>query len=202
MRRALFVLVCLVLAGCSQTPSPGSLPPLSASPPVAGVTPAAPPVSTPPAVPLVSTPPAAPSPTPRIAPPADQAYTRESAEAFGRYWYDVLNDAQASMDGSGVLAIGGPECTACRDHAAMFAARASRGETYQGGRFQPTYIVCAPLDDTKTAGVSMTYDRKPIKTFDRNGNVIEQFPAAKNGLNQMELRWETNRWRVVEVFRG
>lgn len=134
-------------------------------------------------------------------PAGAQAFTREGAEAFARYWFDVLNQAYAEVDPSGIQRISDPACGTCKNFLNSVETAVHEGKTYQGGEFQVVQAAAAPLED-KGAAVLVTLDVPELKVFDRSGALINRVAAARRAAFDIELIRASDKWMVHEMIRS
>lgn len=64
------------------------------------------------------------------------APTAEGAEAFARYWVEVVNHAYATFDTAELQRLGTDECETCRNYVKSLRESAADGEVYEGGRYR------------------------------------------------------------------
>lgn len=199
MRRlGLFVLLCLAAAGCSSGPAaePGTLAALSSSPTAAASGPAAAPSRSPGGG-------ASPTPSPTSAPAlpaAATAFTREGAEAFGAYWFTVLNAVHASGDPTLIRSISSPKCVTCQRYVDSLNTAATKRQTFQGARWTVNSSTSAVLEPTGT-GVLVNFDISAIRVVEETGVVAREIGAMSNLTNGLELSWDGDSWLLLEVIR-
>ena len=181
VKRSLVVLaVVLGAAGCSGSQpaaSPTTLPP---------VTSAAPGPSPTPAVPVVKKPKLADEPT------------AAGAEAFARYWIEVVNSAYDSVDPSGIEAISAKSCMTCRAYINSLKKASYEERRYRGGKIIIKEVV-APAVQGATATVLLNYDVPPLEVLSRDGTVLRTVKAEKNIALRFDLKRLGSSWIAREV---
>jgi len=82
-------------------------------------------------------------------PVPDEARTKDAAgaEAFLRYFIDLLNRQQAIPNGGPIRALG-PECDECLRIAKVFDSAASAGQHYEGGKLTLNDVATPQLSET------------------------------------------------------
>lgn len=106
------VMAMAVLGACGTKDEPASPPPTHSSTP---------------------SPTASPMPTAPVMPEAAKAHTKEGAEEFVRYFWDVVNYAQATGDTSPIVDASADGCKACDAGVAGVEEVFRRGGRYIGG---------------------------------------------------------------------
>lgn len=182
-RRAVpLVLGLAALAGCSGSGEAApTLPPVRPTTAAPSVTPA-------------------PEPGPTL-PPEALANTPTGAEAFARYYIDVLNEAARTFDPGPLQAISDPRCMTCRAYIQSFEDSAAGAERYEGGHLTVRSVSGATLAEG-TQQVLLDYDAEPLKVFDSNGALTVTNPAETNSTLVIELRRQGDSWVVLEAARA
>lgn len=183
MRRLAGFGLLVVVTGCSGTSpaaGPGTLPPVSAT---VGSTP------TPPASPLV-----APVEKPAL---ADEA-TEAGAEAFARYWMDVLNEAYVTLDPTELARISAPDCRTCTAYTTSMRRGAAVGERWEGGLNSVIGAAAPPIVRGET-DVLVDYSSTTFTAKDRNGKVLERQKAEARSTMQITVKRIRGEWLVREV---
>ena len=189
MRRtptALIGLGLLTLAACSGSADPSAPPP-------------APPPSSPTATSTAPTPSSSPTPTLPAMPEAAKAHTKAGAKAFVKYFWDVVNYAQATGDTAAITPTILPGCHACE------AGVASIRRVYDaGGRMRGGDAQLSDVADTLQrqhgrvfADVQYSISVAPL-TFDYPGTSRDSQEAANASRDRMRLTaTSTSEWRVA-----
>ncbi len=128
------------------------------------------------------------------------APTAEGAEAFARYWIDVLNVAFATLDPGQLQAMSEPTCKTCSNYAGSLRASARDGEVYEGGRYRVLSVVSAPVAG-RSARVLLTYSTPKLVVRNRAGDVIDTVPRSKRSTLVIDLLRRDEGWRVKEAAR-
>jgi len=172
-----------LLSGCSQkTQANETLPSAGASP----TTEALPPVG------------------PVDFPVPDEARTQDAAgaEAFLRYWIDLLNRQQAIPAGQPLRDLG-PECRECLRIARVYDEAAAAGNRYVGGLLTVVNVATPMLDGDQTT-VAFTAREDAVQLVDAAGTPLESLDAAPDLSSGIGLVWsKTDRgWLVTDMTLG
>ncbi len=151
-----------------------------------------------------------PAPTTEALPvvgPADfpvpvEARTKDAAgaEAFLRYWIDLLNRQRAIPAGQPLRDLG-PECQECLRIAKNYDDAAAASSSYIGGEVSLNDVP-TPVLEGDTAQLVFGARREPVSLVDSAGTEIEGRPnAAPNLGSGLNLKWSaaTRSW-VVTAF--
>ncbi len=183
LRRALagLLLGTALLTGCSEkTEGNETLPPASAAP----TTEALPPVG------------------PADFPVPDEARTKDAAgaEAFLRYWIDLLNRQQSIPAGQPLRDLG-PECQECLRIARNYDDVAAAGHRYEGGELTLNDVP-PPVLDGAGALINFGVRRESVRVLDGSGAVVDAgLPMAPNVISGTNLIWsEVDQSWLVENF--
>jgi hypothetical protein len=133
-------------------------------------------------------------------PPEARTQDAAGAEAFLRYWIDLLNRQQAIPAGQPLRELG-PECQECLRIAHNFDEAAAAGDRYIGGEVSLNDVP-PPMLEGDTALLSFGARREPVSLVDSAGTEIEGRPdAAPNLGSGLYLEWSasTQSW-VVTAF--
>jgi hypothetical protein len=133
-------------------------------------------------------------------PVPDEARTKDAAgaEAFLRYWIDLLNRQQAIPDGKPLRDLG-PECGECQRIAQNLDDAAAEGHRYIGGEIKIERL----LEPAQTSGalvLSFIARREPVSIADGDRTVLQERPDAATGLSSgIGLQWsdDTTSWTVT-----
>ncbi len=174
-----------LLSGCSEkTEANETLPPTSAAP----TTEALPPVG------------------PTDFPVPDEARTKDAAgaEAFLRYWIELLNHQQAIPEGQPIRLLG-QECEECSRVANAFDEAAAAGQTYEGGTVTLTEV-SEPELMTNRAEINFAVQVEAVSLTDSLGQPVpggqaQADPVVGSGI---ALTWssEDHAWHVDEFNLG
>jgi hypothetical protein len=132
-------------------------------------------------------------------PAAAGAHTREGGAAFVRYWFTLLNHAQATGDTSPVQASAGPGCRECERVVEAIDTAYGDGGSMRGGVYVVRNVATNGLFTLDRPIYEATVDRSPRATLDRTG-VERDSLAGLTVVNCMvSLIWTGDRWRVAGV---
>ncbi|MCZ2813453.1 DUF6318 family protein [Modestobacter sp. VKM Ac-2979] len=137
-------------------------------------------------------------------PPEAREQTEAGAAAFVRYYMDVYNNAQSSMDPT-YLDQFSQDCETCNRIAAEISSDASLGYAYRGGQVSVDYIdTTEPEDMTVEAVFSMT--QAPLTVVDATGQPVADLTFGERSSpgsgailawSQTDQTWVLNQWDVA-----
>ncbi|SHG43033.1 DUF6318 family protein [Geodermatophilus nigrescens] len=136
-------------------------------------------------------------------PPEARTQDAAGAEAFLRYWIDLLNRQRAIPAGQPLRDLG-PDCDECRRIANNYDEAAAAGNRYVGGEVTITAVAQPALNGAVTQ-YSFSARREPVTLVDSSGNVLEAQPDAAPQLSSgLYLEWDegTRSWRVTSFQLG
>lgn len=113
------------LAACSDDPPSGSPPPTSSSSPTSSATPSGPPTM----------------------PAAAKGRTPEAAEAFVRYYVDLINYGLETLDSAPLRAFASDGCRLCDGFGDALDRLEQRGGTYEGGKWSIRSLSPSPTSE-------------------------------------------------------
>ncbi|WP_091380760.1 DUF6318 family protein [Geodermatophilus sp. DSM 45219] len=165
----------VVLSGCSEEQAASdTLPEADASP--SASEPALPPLG------------------PADLPMPDEARTQDAAgaEAFVRYYIDLINRTSTVMDAAPLREFS-DGCEDCNRIATRAEEAAAAGEDYEGGEITITDIG-DPLIKPGTAEMALRIDQAELIVLDSTGSPTEGgSPAYSNVLGGVSLAWQVDR---------
>lgn len=139
-------------------------------------------------------------------PVPDEARTKDAAgaEAFARYYIELLNRQQAVPDGQPLRDLG-PDCQHCQAIAQRLDEAARAGQTYEGGELS---MVGAPgvtfRDDT--VNYNFIARIEAVGTYDSSGVLVPgtQYETQERVPSGLELVWSQDgrSWLVSGAFFG
>lgn len=152
----------------------------------------------------------APTPTEDALPPLGppefpvpiEARTQDAAgaEAFLRYWIDLINRQRAIPAGQPIRDLG-PDCQECLRIARNYDEAADLGQQYQGGELTLNDVT-EPQIEGDEASINFAVRREAVALVDADGKpVVEGQDVAPNLGSGIALLWSTSTqsW-VVEGF--
>jgi hypothetical protein len=184
---AALVLTVAVLSGCSsEEPANETLPSASAEPSATAD----------------ALPPLGPSDLPM--PPEARTQDAAGAEAFTRYYIDLINQTASTMD-TAPLREFSDQCSDCERIARDLEADAAAGYRYDGGTL--TIESMAPaFRPGETVEVGFVVTQAPLQVVDTGGQPVEGlgFPEYPNLQSGIAARWDTSRstWVVTTLTLG
>ncbi len=137
-------------------------------------------------------------------PVPDEARTKDAAgaEAFLRYWIDLLNRQQAIPGGQPLRQLG-PDCGECRRIARVYDEAAATGRRYAGGEL--TIVdVAEPVVEGDRATVPFIASEQAVQLLDSSGQTIESLGTAPELSSGVTLSWSEagHCWLVASMTLG
>ncbi|MFC0526399.1 DUF6318 family protein [Phytohabitans kaempferiae] len=132
-------------------------------------------------------------------PAAAGAHTREGGAEFVRYWFSLLNHAQATGDTSAVTAVAATDCPECEQVVTAIDAAYDSGGSMRGGVYVVRNVATNGLFTLDRPIYEATLDRSPRATLDRTGVERESLAGLTVANCMVSLDWASDRWRVVSV---
>lgn len=134
-----------------------------------------------------------------------EARTKDAAgaEAFLRYWIDLLNRQRAIPDGAPLREVG-PDCQECLRLARNYDEAATAGNRYVGGELS-LHDLPEPQLESNNAVLSFLLARQPVFLVDSTGAALESRPDPAPDLSSgITLAWsaEDNAWLVTAFSIG
>jgi hypothetical protein len=110
-------------------------------------------------------------------PVPDEARTKDAAgaEAFLRYYIELINRQQGSLDGEPLRDLG-PKCQECLRVARNFDEVAATGQRYEGGEITLNEVTPPDLDVDR-ATINFGARQEAVQIIDADGNVVP--PGAR-----------------------
>lgn len=133
-------------------------------------------------------------------PVPDEARTKDAAgaEAFTRYFLDLLDHQRAIPDGQPIRDLG-PDCQECLRIAQNYDEVAASGQRYQGGELTMNELA-EPLLEGDDALISFSARREAVSIVDSSGATVEEIPEPAPSLSSgIDLTWsdEGECWLVT-----
>jgi hypothetical protein len=121
-------------------------------------------------------------------PAAARTKDAAGAEAFTRYWIDLVNRQRAIPAGQPLRELG-PHCSDCLRIARNYDTVAAAGHRYQGGELKFNDLPPAELQGEK-AIVNFAVRRDAVRILDSSGRVVDAgAPFAPNEIGGGILQW-------------
>ena len=138
-------------------------------------------------------------------PVPDEARTKDAAgaEAFLRYWIDLLNHQRPLLDSEPLRALG-PECRECLRIANNYDEVAAAGRRFEGGELSLNDVPEPQLNGDE-ASIVFGIRQEPVMLVDAAGNPVgEGLPLLPNEGSGVTLIWsETDQsWLVAGMTLG
>jgi hypothetical protein len=133
-------------------------------------------------------------------PVPDEARTKdaEGAEAFLRYFIELLNRQRAVPDGEPIRNLGA-DCQECLRIAQNYDEAAAAGNRYVGGDIT-IRTLAEPVEDEGALQLNFIAAAAPVQLVDAAGEEVEPGPAGSDNLSSgIELRWSEDQlsWIVT-----
>lgn len=164
--------------------------------------PTAPSSPTTPATPAMVTSSAA--PTAPVMPEAAKAHTKKGAEEFVRFYWEVVNYAQATGDTGPLKAISLPQCDGCNAGIASVESLHNRGGTLTGGSVVPT-VVSSELTYSQWGGKQITLGKVVVKTLGSRAEASYPNPSSNAVIRstkskyRFEVSAQDSDWQVGQL---
>ena len=151
-------------------------------------------------------------PTPELPPlgPKDfpvpaEARTKDEAgaEAFLRYWIDLINHQRAALDGHALRKLG-PECAGCLRIADNYDDLAEAGHRYRGGELRLNDVT-PPAIRGDQARITFGIRQEAVDIVDDEGALVKPgLTAVPNAGSGIALTWSASSqgWLVSEFDLG
>ena len=122
-------------------------------------------------------------------PVPDEARTKDAAgaEAFLRYFIDLINRQQAIPAGQPLRDLG-PDCQECLRIARNFDDAAAADQRYEGGEITLNDVT-TPQFDGESASISFGARQEPVRLMDAAGNTVDELDLKPNLGSGIELVW-------------
>jgi hypothetical protein len=153
------------------------------------------------------------SPTTEALPPVgpadfpvpDEARTKDAAgaEAFLRYWIELLNRQRPLLDSDPIRALG-PECRDCLRIANNYDEAAASGQRYEGGELTLNDVTDAQLTGAE-ASITFGIRQEAVRLVDAAGNPVDDgLPVKPNLGSGVTLTWSESdqSWLVASMTLG
>ncbi|UDY22462.1 DUF6318 family protein [Nocardioides sp. Kera G14] len=147
----------------------------------------------------VASPTSTPTPTAPVMPDAAKQHTKEGAEAFVRYFWDVANAAQSNGDPSELTDLSLDGCEACDGTISSIRKTKAAGGTYVGGT-STVVVQSSELLQSETFQMAHVQARIDVsdETVDYPGSGKDVHRPARQARIRMELTWAGG-WRVAQI---
>ncbi|RBY75123.1 hypothetical protein DQ239_17400 [Blastococcus sp. TF02-09] len=140
-------------------------------------------------------------------PVPDEARTQDAAgaEAFVRYWIELLNRQQAIPSGQPLRDLSSPECDECSRIAGAFDDAAAAGHRYEGGELSLN-DVAEPLMGDGEAAIAFGVRVQPLTVRAPTGSPVPGGVGelVSNAGSGMRLAWseESRSWIITRMTIG
>lgn len=131
-----------------------------------------------------------------------QAATPEGAAAFGRFFYDSVEQSFRTLDASTLRAISDPACEICMRYINSVESFARDGYTVEGNDITITDAIAPAGDMSQEARATVFYRNTAGRVLDASGAVVLEEPARDNVVVELVLERADESWTVTEVRSG
>jgi len=137
-----------------------------------------------------------------------EARTQDAAgaEAFVRYYFDLLNKSLTDMDPQYIRFFAEAGCDACERIAKETETDAAAGYTYRGGELTIAGDISILMTGPAEAQAGFVTDQAPMTVMDRAGKPVPdlEFPAEKTTNSGSITVWDapTGTWKLTELTLG
>ena len=131
-------------------------------------------------------------------PPEARTQDAAGAEAFLRYWIELLNRQRAVPDGQPLRELA-PDCQNCQRIAQNYDEAAAAGERYKGGEIELA-SVAEPTIDGNEASIAFLARQEAVQRLDTAGNPVDAGQELADRLSSgIALVWSTREraWLVT-----
>lgn len=124
----------------------------------------------------------------------------DGAEAFARYWFELLEYAYGSGDSASLLAISQSHegCEICSQTIADIETRTERGERFEGVSFRVITSAASPVDERGSV-ITMLVDETRSQVRAADGRIVHVTPAAPSTALDLFAAVTPDGWRVFGV---
>lgn len=197
---ALVVGLALALSGCNSGGSPGpggTSSQVAEEKPTASAT--ATPTPTPSAVykPADASGPAQNVPVPAL-PEVAKTETKEGAEAFAKYWFQLLSYGYETGDTERLSALSGPDCLFCKGLVDNIETAWSDGKWISGGQIE-TPAVTADAPAGGSTYVTLQVIQKELVVRDADGSPYQEPTAATNSGSRATASFGSAGWTINKL---
>ena len=133
-----------------------------------------------------------------------EARTQDAAgaEAFVRYYIDLINRTSTVMDAAPLREFS-QGCSECDRIATDYESDAASGYRYNGGRLTLRQVGEPLISNTTTAEVAFRFDLEPLTVVDASGAPVPDltFAGSEDSLGSAALQWieSSNSWRATQL---
>lgn len=138
------------------------------------------------------------APAPPEMPAEAREMTEAGADAFARYWFDVVEYAYATGNTEPLRVLAEPECEICNASIEEIEDRAQRKLTTEGLTIEVLTSAAAPQDERGVV-VTMSVTESASKVVDADGGVHEESPGSGRIAVNVYVANTGNAWRLFEI---
>jgi hypothetical protein len=122
----------------------------------------------------------------------------EAAEAFARYWFDLLEYAYLTGRTGPLLDLAQENCSACKSFSREINDAYAAGGHFEGVDIEVRSVVAAPPDDRGTI-VATVLDEAPSRIVSADGTSVDESPAANGSGVDVYLSRTATGWKVFDL---
>jgi hypothetical protein len=133
-----------------------------------------------------------------------EARTQDAAgaEAFVRYYIDLINRTSTVMDAAPLREFSN-SCAECDRIATDYESDAAAGYRYDGGKLTLRQVGEPLISNSTIAELAFIFDLAPLTVVDASGASVPDltFAGSQDSLGSAALRWDatSNSWRATQL---
>ena len=131
-----------------------------------------------------------------VIPQAAQANTPGGAEAFTKYFGQVVNQAFVDQNEFSLQSLVSPECRSCSGIVGSILSYRQKGQRFVGQYLAVTAAVFSSDSNGVTKVIAST-DQSGGRIIDSKGSLVENAPPSRGNLS-VQLKFDGH-WRVLEM---
>ena len=124
--------------------------------------------------------------------------TPEGAEAFIRYYFDVVNLATTTPDASFIPPLSADECVACTNLQGIAEELQEEGQRATDDAFAVSDIALVEEQGESTLLFTLTLETAPVDVVGPDGAVAYTLESDTSG-RIVGVRWEDNAWVLLDA---
>jgi hypothetical protein len=144
---------------------------------------------------------APPTAVPTPARPGKYEMNPESAEAFVRYFWDVVNYSFATGQTELLRTLSDDTCTFCSSTVEEIGKLKSDGSHVEGGEVSVTGVAVPPLTQSKAIATAVL-QQGAGRVIGSDGKVVSTSEEHKDLRTDVLVQWRKDRWVVLDVSFG
>ncbi|WP_397427593.1 DUF6318 family protein [Pseudarthrobacter sp. NS4] len=135
-----------------------------------------------------------------VLPEVAKTETKEGAEAFAKYWFNMLSYSYETGDVSNFESLEPPSCVACQTVKEVIVSWHSDGRWLVGGKLStPVTNTTFVKGQDGRYQVAVQVHQEPLSYMRADGTVARTDPPAPDQGNLLFLAYENGAWSAVEL---